>query len=87
MQDYTPTNARKNLYNILKEVNIQKKPVAITPASGDENESAVVISRRDWDAIEETLYLENTGTLTKVRERQKDDSGFTNIDEIDWDNL
>lgn len=87
MQDYTPTNARKNLYSILKEVNIQKKPVAITPANGDKDESAVVISRRDWDSIEETLYLENTGTLEKVRERQKDNSGFTSIEDIDWENL
>ena len=44
-------------------------------------------SKKEWDSIAETLYLENTGTLAKVREREDDDSGLTNVDEIDWDNL
>jgi PHD/YefM family antitoxin component YafN of YafNO toxin-antitoxin module len=33
----------------------------------------------------ETLLLEQTGVLDKVRKREQDDSGFTNIDEIDLD--
>jgi PHD/YefM family antitoxin component YafN of YafNO toxin-antitoxin module len=35
----------------------------------------------------ETLLLEQKGVLDKVRKREKDDSGFTNIDEIDWDKI
>ncbi|MGN4158064.1 prevent-host-death protein, partial [Staphylococcus auricularis] len=31
--------------------------------------------------------LESTGIMDKVREREKDDSGYTNIDDLDWDNL
>ncbi len=27
------------------------------------------------------------GTLDKVRDREKDDSSFTNIDDIDWEAL
>ncbi|WP_229718036.1 hypothetical protein [Ligilactobacillus salitolerans] len=41
--------------------------------------------KKDWDSIAETLYLENTGTLAKVRENDK--SSFSNLEEIDWDNL
>ncbi|OTE88232.1 prevent-host-death protein, partial [Escherichia coli] len=41
----------------------------------------------DWRAIQETLFLEQTGTLEKVRDREKDDSGFTDIDDIDWQAL
>ncbi|KRL41622.1 hypothetical protein FD45_GL000754 [Liquorilactobacillus nagelii DSM 13675] len=87
MENYTPTKARQNLYQILKDINQQKKPVTITPANGDEDQAAIIISKKDWDSITETLYLENTGTLAKIREREDDDSGFTNVDDLDWDNL
>ncbi|MDF7638657.1 type II toxin-antitoxin system Phd/YefM family antitoxin [Lactobacillus sp. ESL0791] len=87
MDNYTPTAARKNFFKILKDVNQQKKPISIIPAKENQDEAAVIISKDDWDSINETLYLENTGVLKKVRERQDDNSGFTNIDDIDWDNL
>lgn len=87
MENYTPTKARQNLYQILKDINQQKKPVTITPANGDEDQAAIIISKKDWDSITETLYLENTGTLAKIREREDDDGGFTNVDDLDWDNL
>ena len=47
----------------------------------------LLIGLEDWRAIQETLFLEQTGTLDKVRDREKDDSGFTNIDDIDWEAL
>lgn len=81
---YTPTNARKNLYNLLKQVNNDHVPITI---SSSKNEDAVLISKADWDAIQETMYLENAGVGKVVREREKDDSGFTDIDDIDWDKL
>ena len=46
-----------------------------------------MISLENWESIKETLLLEQTGVLDQVRKREKDDSGFTDIDEIDWDNL
>ena len=54
--------------------------------SASEN-NAVLIGLDDWKAIKETLLLEQIGTLGVVRKREKDDSGFTNVNEIDWDNL
>ncbi|KRK48384.1 hypothetical protein FC96_GL001484 [Secundilactobacillus kimchicus JCM 15530] len=87
MENYTPTNARKNFYQILKDINQQNKPVTITPANGNEDEAAIIISKKDWDSIAETLYLENTGTLAKVHKREDDNSGFSNVDDIDWDSL
>ena len=47
------TNARKNLYKLIKEVAESHEPVTIT---GKES-SAVLISEDDWRAIQETLYL------------------------------
>ena len=87
MGNYIPTKARQHLYQILKAINQQKKLITVTPANGNEDQAAIIIAKKDWDSIAENVYLENTGTLAKARERENDDSGFTNVDEIDWDNL
>lgn len=87
IEAYTPTSARKNLYSIIKNVNEQRKPVMIGAADGNEEKSAVVIGKQDWESIEETLYLVQTGTMEKVQQREKDNSGFTDLNDIDWDEL
>lgn len=85
MNIQSPTEARKNFYQLLRNVNDNHEPVFI---NGKNNESdAVIIGLEDWNSIQETMYLEATGTMNKVREREKDNSGKTNIDDIDWDNL
>ncbi|MGO3498127.1 MAG: type II toxin-antitoxin system Phd/YefM family antitoxin [Staphylococcus equorum] len=81
----TPTNARKEFYELLKQVNDSHEPVIISGSKSENN--AVIIGQKDWNSIQETLYLESTGTMDKVREREKDNSGYTNIDDLDWDNL
>ena len=81
----TPTNARKEFYELLKQVNDSHEPVIISSSKSENN--AVIISQKDWDSIQETLYLETTGTMDKVREREKDNSGYTNVDDLDRDNL
>ncbi|GHP14137.1 type II toxin-antitoxin system Phd/YefM family antitoxin [Lentilactobacillus fungorum] len=87
MENYTPTKARKNFFQLIKDVNIQKKPVIITPANGNEDEAAVLVSKKDWDSMAETIYLEATGELPVARQREKDDQTFIDVDDIDWDNL
>ncbi|MGW8033360.1 type II toxin-antitoxin system Phd/YefM family antitoxin [Staphylococcus shinii] len=81
----TPTNARKEFYELLKQVNDSHEPVIINGSKSENN--AVIISQKDWDSIQETLYLESTGTMDKVREREKDNSGYTDIDSLDWDTI
>lgn len=80
---FNPSNARKNFYELLKSVNRDHKEIQIISEVSGNN--AVLISLEDWQSIQETLLLEQTGVLDQVRKREKDDSGFTNIDEIDWD--
>lgn len=82
---FNPSNARKNFYQLLKSVNRDHKEIQIISEVSGNN--AVLISLENWNSIQETLLLEQTGVLDQVRKREKDDSGFTNIDEIDWDNL
>lgn len=80
-----PTNARKNFYQLLKDVNKDHSEIKIISERNDNH--AVLISLEKWEAIQETLLLEQTGTLVQVRKREKDDTGFTDITEIDWDKL
>lgn len=82
---YSPTNARKHFFGLLKQAATEKQPIIIQQK--DPNLDAVIVNKGDWDAIQETLYLFSTGTLEKVAGRELDDTGFTNVDELDWDNL
>lgn len=47
------TNARKNLYALVEQVQETHEPLVITGKNG----SAVLLSEEDYNAIEETLYL------------------------------
>lgn len=48
------TTARKNLYQLIADVNANSAPVTITNSKG---KNAVLISEDDWNAIQETIYL------------------------------
>jgi PHD/YefM family antitoxin component YafN of YafNO toxin-antitoxin module len=82
---YTPTSARKNLYSIIKHVNAQQDAVEIVPTNGDKG--AVVVASDFWHSLQETLYLEQAGTLALVKEREQDNTGFCDVDDIDWEAL
>ena len=49
----TASEARKNLFPLIEQVNNDHRPVEITSKRGD----AVLMSRADYDALEETAYL------------------------------
>ena len=49
----TATEARKNLFPLIEQVNNDRRPVEITSKRG----GAVLMSRDDYDALEETAYL------------------------------
>ena len=53
MSTVNATNARRNLYRLIDDVNASHEPVTITGKST----SAVLVSEEDWKAIQETLYL------------------------------
>jgi PHD/YefM family antitoxin component YafN of YafNO toxin-antitoxin module len=45
------------------------------------------LEKEDWHSLQETLYLEQTGTLALVKEREQDETGFCDVDDIDWEAL
>lgn len=62
MTSITITDARKNLYKLVDSVNKSFAPVTITNMRG---KNAVLISEEDWNAIEETLYLNSIPGMTE----------------------
>ncbi|GAC1592174.1 MAG: type II toxin-antitoxin system prevent-host-death family antitoxin [Acidimicrobiales bacterium] len=49
----TASEARKNLFPLIEQVNADRTPVEITSRRGD----AVLLSRDEYDALQETAHL------------------------------
>ena len=54
MNFISATALRKDLYNIIAQINENCAPIAITNTKG---KGAVLVGEDEWAAIEETLYL------------------------------
>ncbi len=54
------TKARENIYQILADVNMNSQPVTITNNRG---KNGVLIGEADWNALQETLYLDSVPGL------------------------
>ena len=65
------TNARKNLYKLIEEVNNNSTPVTITNSKGG---NAVLMSEEDYNALQETIYLYSVPGLVKsILDADKED--------------
>lgn len=62
MLSVNATNARENLYQLIAEVNQNSVPVKITNVRG---QNAIIIGEEDWNAIEETLFLNSIPGMTE----------------------
>lgn len=56
------TQARANLYQIVADVNASSQPITITNNRG---KNGVIVSEDDWNAIQETLYLNSIPGMTE----------------------
>ncbi len=76
----TVSQARTNIYKIMDETAQTHQPIMIT---GKRN-NVVMISEEDWNAIEETLYLNSvTGMADSIKEAMDaPDSEFSK--NIEW---
>lgn len=76
----TASQARSNIYKIMDETAQTHQPIMIT---GKRN-NVVMISEEDWNAIEETLYLNSvTGMADSIKEAMDaPDSEFS--EDIEW---
>lgn len=69
---------------MIKHVVSDSQPVEISNTT-NEQESVVVISKSDWNAIQETLYLQNVGVLDRIKQFEEEET--EELGEIDWDTL
>ena len=60
MSAISVTKARDNIYQLLSEVNMSSQPIIITNAKG---KNGVLIGEDDWNAIQETLYLNSIPSI------------------------
>ena len=79
-----PSQARKIFYQLLKDVNKTNEPVYISGKNDDSE--AVIVSKKDWDAIQETLYLQSYGVTDIIHQREQENE-FVALEDIDWDTL
>ena len=61
MTTLTSTQARKNIYSLVDEVNESHEAIQIQGKRG----SAVLIAEEDWRALQETLYLSSVTGMKK----------------------
>jgi|JI6StandDraft_1071083.scaffolds.fasta_scaffold03936_4 antitoxin YefM len=61
MAFYTASQARTNLFKIIDEVNVTHEPVYIK----SKRSSAVILSKEDYDGLQETLAIYSVPGLAK----------------------
>ena len=62
------TNARKELYNLVEDVNLYSEPALIVSKKGN----AVLVSESDWNAIQETVYLNSIPGMSESIQKGMD---------------
>lgn len=85
MESMNITNARTNFYKLVSDVSTTHIPVEIV----GKDASAVLISKEDWNAIQETLYLQSIpGMMESINKGAAEPlEDCTPEEEIDWDEL
>ncbi|UZQ50552.1 type II toxin-antitoxin system Phd/YefM family antitoxin [Clostridium kluyveri] len=53
MKTFNVTSVRSDIYNIINQTIVNSEPIQITSKNGD----VVMLSLKDWEAIQETLHL------------------------------
>ena len=68
MEILNTSEARANLFKLVEQVNLDHLPRIITSKKGD----AVLLSKEDWESLQETLYLQSCpGLLASIKEAEQ----------------
>ncbi len=77
MEILSASKARANLFNLVEQVNKDHTPRIITSKKGD----AVLLSKEDWESLQETLYLQSIhGLVESIRESEEADDWVSEKD-------
>ncbi len=70
MESVSASEARANLFSLVEQVNKDHIPREIISRKGN----AVLLSKADWDSLQETLYLQSIpGLVQSVRAAEQTD--------------
>ena len=77
------TQARNNLYQLLSDVNTNSEPIILTNSRG---KNGVLISEDDWNAIQETLYLNSIpGMVDSILQGDTEaETGSIYVEDEEW---
>lgn len=77
------TQARANLFKIMAFVNENAQPVTLTNNKG---KNAVLIGEDDWNAIQETMYLNSVSGMTEslIKGKNTPLADCLSEDEVEW---
>lgn len=68
MEILSASEARAKFFSLVEQVNRDHSPRVITSRQGD----AVLLSKDDWESIQETLYLQSIpGLVESIREAER----------------
>ena len=77
MEIVSASKARANLFSLVEEVNKDHLPRIITSKKGD----AVLLSKEDWESLQETLYLQSIpGLVESIKEAERDNDWVSEED-------
>ena len=77
MEIVSASKARANLFSLVEDVNKDHLPRIITSKKGD----AVLLSKDDWESLQETLYLQSIpGLVESIREAEQADDWVSEED-------
>ena len=82
MDSFSVRDARNNLYRLVDEVAEHHKPITI---SGKRNE-AILLSREDWEAIQETIYLTSIPGMAESLHQAASEpiEDCVQLEDVDW---
>jgi len=80
MSTINVTTARYNLYRLIDQVSEESRPVRIA----GQRSTAVLVSEEDWEAIQETLYLQAIPGMVDSIRQAREESVEAASEELDW---
>ncbi|XAS74803.1 type II toxin-antitoxin system Phd/YefM family antitoxin (plasmid) [Dermatophilaceae bacterium Sec6.4] len=80
MTAISATSARANLYRLIDQVNAESQPLTITGQRGN----AVLVSEADWQAIQETLFLESVPGMVESIHQARAEGVEAGSRDLDW---
>jgi len=74
------SQVRADIYNVMDETALTHEPVLIT---GKRN-NAVMVSQEDWNAIEETLYLNAIPNMVSSIQESMNENDSEFSESVEW---